>query len=156
MLKDLFLLVHPTTGILGSLAAVWVFVETVKVDADGLRRIKFASMTAAALMVLTWLAGGVWDWVYYAGDMEFVDKGIWAPVGDAAMEFKEHYMAVVLLLAVYLPIAAFRGYLPTSRGERLLVLSVSGLLALSGLAMEGAGAVLAMSVKSGLAQAAGG
>lgn len=156
MLKDLFLLVHPTTGVLGTFAALWVFVETVKMDADSLRRIKIASVTAAVLILLTWLAGGLWDWVFYPADMEFVDKGAWPAVGDAAMEFKEHFMAIVLLLAVYLPIATFRGHLQKSRGQRLVVLSVSGLLVLSGLAMEGAGAALAMAVKSGLAHVAGG
>lgn len=156
MLKDLLLLVHPTTGVLGSVAALWVFVETLKVDADGLRRIKIASMTAAILMVVTWFAGGIWDWVYYPADMEFVDKGAWAAVGDAAMEFKEHFFAIILLLAVYLPVLASRARLQTDAGDRLVMLSVSGLLALSGLAMEGAGAVLAMSVKSGLAAVAGG
>lgn len=156
MLKDVLLLVHPTTGVLGAIAALWVFVETMKVDAEGLRRIKIASVTAAALMAVTWVAGGGWDWVYSAGDMEFVDKGAWPAVGDAAMEFKEHYMAIILLLATYLPLAAFRGHLLESRGERLLVMSVSGLLALSGLGMEGAGAALAMAVKSGLFHAVGG
>lgn len=157
MLKDVLLLVHPTTGVLGALAALWVFVETLKVDAeDGVRRIKIASFTAAILMIVTWFAGGLWDWVFYPSDMEFVDKGAWAAVGDAAMEFKEHFFAIILLLAIYLPILASRGRLQTSAGDRLVMLSVSGLLALSGLAMEGAGAALAMSVKSGLAAVAGG
>ncbi len=147
MLKDLFILVHPTLGVLGVLAALWVFVEALKVNDDTLRRMKIASVTVAVLMLLTWPAGGVWDSLFYGADKAVIEKGPWAFLGDTAMETKEHLFVIVLLLSLYLPIVVFAGNLRASRGARLLTMTVAGLVVLSGLAMEGAGAVLGLSVK---------
>src|SRR3972149_2891460 len=102
MLKDIFLLAHPTTGVLGVLAALWVFVEALSVGGKSLRRMKIASVPAALLMLLTWPAGGVWDSLFYAADREFIERGPWAFVGDTVMEVKEHLFVPVLLLALYL------------------------------------------------------
>jgi hypothetical protein len=156
MFKDVFLLVHPTLGVLGVLAALWVFVEALKVDEKGLQRMKIASVTAALLMLLTWPAGGVWDSLFYAADREFIERGPWAFVGDTVMEVKEHLFVLVLLLALYLPILVFRANLIAERSARLATLVVAALVVLSGLAMEGAGAVLGLSVKTALISLTGG
>ncbi len=79
-----------------------------------------------------------------------LSKGSWAFIGNAAMETKEHALAIVLLLALYLPIAVFSRGLISKPGNRLIVAAVSGLIVLSGLAMEGAGAVLGLSVRVGM------
>lgn len=149
MLKDIFLLVHPTFGVLGVLAALWVFVEALKVDEYALGRMKVASLVVAALMLLTWPTGGLWDSWFFEADMSVIEQGPWALVGDTVMETKEHLFVIVLLLAIYLPIIVFGGNLRASRGARLLTMTVAGLVVLSGLAMEGAGALLSLSVKVG-------
>ena len=46
------------------------------------------------------------------------------------MEFKEHLVALVLMLAFYLPIVVFRGNLPVDRESRLMAAVVSGLIVL--------------------------
>jgi len=150
MLKDALLLVHPTLGVLGVLAALWVFVEALKVDENALKRMKVASLVAAALILLTWPAGGIWDSLYYPVDKVVIEEGPWGFIGDTVMETKEHLFSIVLLLALYLPIIVFRGNLGADRSARLLTMAVAGLVVLSGLAMEGAGAVLGLSVKVGL------
>lgn len=155
MLKDVLILVHPTLGVLGVLAALWVFVEALKVDESALRRMKIASVTAAALMLLTWPTGGIWDSLFYAADKAVIEQGSWAFVGDTVMETKEHLFVIVLLLAIYLPIVVFGGNLRGSSGARVLTMTVAALVVLSGLAMEGAGAVLSLSVKVGLFQLVG-
>ncbi len=150
MLKDAFLLVHPTLGVLGAFAALWVFVEALKVDENALRRMKAASLVAAALMLLALSAGGIWDSLFFAADKAVIEKGPWGFIGGAVMETKEALIVIVLLLAVYLPIVVFRGNLGVDRSARLLTMTVAGLVVLSALAMEGAGAVLSLSVKAGL------
>lgn len=156
MLHDVLLLVHPTLGVLGVLASLWVFVEAIRLDPAGLRRMKIASLLVAMLIVATWLAGGLWDAAYFEADQEILAEGPWALIGNTGMEIKEHLFPIVLVLALYLPIAVFRGDLLSDRGNRFVVATVSGLVVLSGLAMEGVGALVAMSVKVALVQVRGG
>ena len=155
MLKDALLLVHPTLGVLGVLAALWVFVEALRVDEGALKRMKAASLAVVALMLLTWPAGGIWDSLFFDADMAVIEQGRWGFIGDTVMETKEHLFVIVLLLAAYLPVVVFRGDLLVSRGARILTMTVAGLIVLSGLAMEGAGAVLSLSVKVGLFELVG-
>jgi hypothetical protein len=61
------------------------------------------------------------------------------------METKEHLFFIPLILALYLPIAA-RANLVASRPARGMVLTTA-LIALSGVAIEGAGAVIKYGVK---------
>jgi hypothetical protein len=157
MSRDALLLIHPTLGALGVMAALWVFVETFWIDRTAaIRRIRYASLAVAALVTAAWFAGGLWDAVFFPSDQEVLTKGPWVFVGNTAMQAKEHAVAILLLLALYLPIAVFRGGLPARPGSRLIVHSVSGLIVLLGLGMEGAGAALALSVRVGLAASAGG
>ena len=101
-------------------------------------------------MLLTWPAGGIWDSLYYAADKAVIEKGPWALFGDTMMETKEHLFVIVLLLAIYLPIVVFLANPLASRGARVLTMTVAGLVVLSALAMEGAGAILGLSVKVAL------
>ncbi len=156
MPREALLLIHPTLGALGILASLWVFVEAMELDAAGLRRMKIASLVVPGLLVVTWFGGGLWDAAYYPADQKILDQGAWAFVGNTAMELKEHLFAIVLLLALYLPIMVFRGKPLVDRESRLMVSIVSGLIVLSGLVMEGAGAVLGLSVKVALIQRLGG
>ena len=152
MSRDVLLLIHPTLGAFGIFASLWVLVEVIGLDPAGLRRTRLAS----GLMLATWLGGGLWDAAYYPTDQKILDRGSWSFAGNTAMEFKEHLFALVLMLAFYLPIVVFRGNLPVDRDSRLMAAVVSGLIVLSGLAMEGAGAILGLSVKVALVQGVGG
>ncbi len=149
-MKDYLLLIHPTLGVFGLIAVLWVFVEVFNVDNNALRRMKIASLTAAVLILLTWPAGGVWDSFFYEADRAVLEQGSWAFIGDTVMETKEHLFVVVLLLSFYLPVVVFRAKLQTDKGARLLTMTVAGLMVLTILAMEASGAFLGLSVKVGL------
>jgi len=105
MSRDALVLIHPTLGVLGVMGALWVFVEAIRIDPGAIQRIKYASLVVAALMFATWFAGGLWDATYFSGDQGMLSQGPWAFVGNSAMETKEHAFVIVLLLALYLPIA---------------------------------------------------
>lgn len=152
MLKDALLLIHPTTGVLGAMAALWVLSESIRLDPSGLWRVRTASIISAVLFVTTWLAGGIWDQMNFDAERDFVAKGSWAFFGNTGMEMKEHLFPIIMLLALYLPIVAFRGNLAAERGHRVIIGIASLLVLLGALAMEGAGAILGLSVKIGLIQ----
>jgi hypothetical protein len=59
---------------------------------------------------------------------------------------KEHVIMILLMLATYLPIAAFHN-LAANKAARKLVLWVAGLVILIGMAMDGSGAIIGLGVK---------
>lgn len=149
-MREALLFVHPTLGVLGILSALWVFVEAYKLDESRLRRMRWVSLLGGGLFLLTWFSGGLWDAFFYEADRAVMQKGSWAFVGSTTMELKEHLFVVVLLLALYLPILAFAADLRHPATTRLPTMTVAALIVLLGLAMEGAGAVLAGSVHIGM------
>ncbi len=149
MLSDLILLAHPTFGALGILAAVWVFVEALNAQRDNQGRIHFASLATAGFIWASYLVGGYWYVMYYYADKARILAGPWPFAHDFVMETKEHVFLGLLVLATFLPIAAYNN-LASSRGARNLVLWSAAFVVLIGLAMEGAGAFIAMGVKLSL------
>jgi hypothetical protein len=149
MFKDLILLAHPTFGALGILAAVWVFVEALNAQRDNQGRIRFASLATAGFIWVSYVVGGYWYVTYYYADKARIVAGPWPFAHDFFMETKEHVFLGLLILATFLPIAAFN-HLASSKGARTLVLWSSASVVLMGLAMEGAGAFISMGVKLAL------
>lgn len=148
--KEIILMLHPTFGVLAILAAVWIFVEVLNAGTDNQARIKTASMVLAALMWLTYLVGGYWYVTFYAADKSVIMAGPWPFAHTFFMEIKEHLFFALLLISTYLPIAASGNQLLANKGARNLLLMLSGLVVLLGLAMEGSGAVVGLGVKMGL------
>ncbi len=66
------------------------------------------------------------------------------------MEAKEHLSFMFLVLGTYLPIVVNDNRPLAERGARTLTLTVTGLIVLLGLTMEGFGAVISLAVKRGL------
>lgn len=153
-MKDLLSLMHPTTGVLAMLAALWVFVDTLNAAEKSEARIKNVSIFCAVLMWLTYLLGGYWYVVYYGADKAIIKAGPWPFGHNFFMEAKEHLFLALLLLATYLPVAA--NNLAKSKAARKVTLWVAGLIALVSLAMEGAGAVIGMAVRLALLEGVGG
>jgi hypothetical protein len=149
MSSDLILLAHPTFGALGILAAVWVFVEVLNTRNSNRARIHVASLAAAGFIWASYLVGGYWYVTFYAADKAHILGGPWPFAHNFFMETKEHVFLGLLLLATFLPIAAYNNIV-ASRGARNLVLWSAAFVALMGLAMEGAGAFISMGVKVGL------
>jgi hypothetical protein len=150
-MKDMILFAHPTFGVLGILAAVWVFVEALNAGEDNAGRIRMAALAAAAFMVLAWIFAGYWYVNFYAPEKALILKGPWPWAHGLFMEIKEHVFFITLLLALYLPFAS-RQKLAGNVAARTMVLSVAALIAMSGFAIEGAGAVINYGVKVSLLQ----
>lgn len=156
MSHQVFLLIHPFFGGLATLAALWVFVEALNASAANEGRIKNAGLLTAACMWVTYVLGGYWYVVFYGADKAMIKEGPWAFAHGLFMESKEHIFLMLLVLSTFLAIAAYRG-VATNAGRRLVTLTVAGLVVVTGLAVEGAGAIIAMGVKvSLLAKQAGG
>jgi hypothetical protein len=152
--SDAILLAHAGFGVLGILAALWVFVEALNAREENATRIRNASMVVALLMIGAWILGGDWYLHYYPADKALILKGPWPFAHNLFMETKEHLFFLTLILALYLPIAAFEK-LHANPNARKMVLWVAMLIALSGFAIEGFGGVINHGAKLALARDAG-
>jgi hypothetical protein len=149
MSNETILLLHPTFGVLGMIAAVWLFVDTLNASPSNVARIRSAAMVCAVLIWLAYIAGGYWYVMFYGADKAVILDGPWPFAHALFMETKEHLFFMVLLLATFLPIAATPNVV--QRGaSRSVVLWSSALVVLMGLGMEGAGAIISMGAKVGL------
>ena len=152
--SDVILFSHPTFGVLGVLAAVWVFVEALNADDANKDRIRLACYTVTVCIVLAWILGGYWYTHFYGADKAEIVKGPVPWAHSIFMETKEHLFFIPAILALYLP---FVGRLNLARNAkaRVMTLVVSGLIVLNGLAIEGAGAIINFGAKAAYMHAAG-
>lgn len=154
-LSDVILMAHATLGVLGTLCALWVFVEALNAsDSNGPRTLAAARLSAL-FMAATAFVGGYWYVRFYPADRAMILKGPWPFAHNLFMETKEHLFFAVLILALYLPVAAAEK-LYANAAARRMVLCVASLIVLSGLAMEGAGAIINHGAKLAFRAAAGG
>jgi hypothetical protein len=154
-LSDVLLLAHSTFGVLGTLAAVWVFVETLNAGEENSGRTRSAALIAALSMTATWILGGYWYVHFYPFDRALILKGPWPWAHTIFMETKEHLFFIPLILSFYLVIAA-REKLSANPPARKMVLCVAMLIVLSGLAIEGSGAIINHGAKIALVRSASG
>jgi hypothetical protein len=147
------LLIHPTTGVLAVLCAVWLVTETYSPSPQNIARVHLAAKLVAVLMVLTWVAGGYFYTLHYAVEKAIILKGPWPWAHDFFMETKEHLFFIPLVLSLFLPFAVTSDLLK-SNGARNVVRATAALVILSSLAIEGAGAMINMGVKVGLMEPA--
>jgi hypothetical protein len=144
--NDAILLSHAGFGVLGCLGALWVFVEALNASRENASRIQRAALLTAVCMAAAWVFGGYWYVNFYAPEKALILKGPWPFSHNLFMETKEHLFFATAILAFFLPIAA-REKLYASGLARNLVLTVAGLILVTGLAVEGAGAVIDHGVK---------
>ncbi len=149
--SDVILLAHAAFGVTGCLAALWVFVEALNARPANAARIQTAAVIAALMMILGWICGGYWYVHFYPAEKALILGGPWPFAHNFFMETKEHLFFVVAVLAFLLPIAT-RESLHSNSAARTLVLSVSGLIVVTGLSVEGAGAIIDHGVKIALLQ----
>jgi len=150
--SDVILLAHAAFGVTGSLAAVWVFVEALNAQPSNADRLRKWALVVAACMVAAWICGGYWYVHFYPHEKALILKGPWPFAHNFFMETKEHLFFVTAILALLLPIAT-RERLYSNAAARKLVLSIAALIAITGLAVEGAGAVIDHGVKVALLRA---
>jgi hypothetical protein len=140
-ISDVILLGHAAFGVLGCLAALWVFVDTLNARRDNASRIRNAAVVVAVCMAAAWILGGYWYESYYPAEKAMILKGPWPLAHNLLMETKEHLFFITAILALFLPAAA-REKLYNNAPARRMVLSVAMLIAFTGLAVEGAGAAI--------------
>jgi hypothetical protein len=150
-ISDVILLAHAAFGVTGCLASLWVFVEVLNVRPANIGRLQTAAIVVAVCMAAAWICGGYWYVHFYPPEKALILKGPWPLAHNLFMETKEHLFFVTAILALLLPIAT-RGKLYSNPAACKLVLSVAGLIAITGLAVEGAGAVIDHGVKVALLQ----
>jgi hypothetical protein len=139
--SDIILFLHPTLGVLGMMAAVWVLVETANASDANEGRIRAAAWTVAGCVVGSYLLGGYWYVNYYYAEKAAILKGPWTFAHTFFMESKEHVFFGLLVLALLLPIVA-RQRLAAVRSAKVMTMVVAVLVIGNALAMEGAGAII--------------
>jgi hypothetical protein len=139
--SDVILLAHATFGVLGTLSAVWVFVEALNARQENADRTRKAALFVAASMFVAWMLGGYWYLHFYSADKVMILKGPWPFAHNIFMETKEHLFFLTLILSFYLPIAAWEKLWANSNARKM-VLCVSMLVVLTGMAIEGSGAII--------------
>jgi hypothetical protein len=152
--SDVILLAHAGFGVLGVLSAVWVFVEALNAREQNSKRTHIAALVVTGCMAAAWILGGNWYLRFYPADKALILRGPWPFAHSLFMETKEHLFFLVMILSLYLPIAASEK-LYAKGTARKLVLWVALLIVLNGLAIEGFGAVVNHGAKIALSLAVG-
>lgn len=152
MLSNILILIHPALGMFAILCTVWLLLEAINATAQNQHRIQKVSLYVAILMFLTWIIGGYWYVVFYHTDKAIILQGTWPFAHSFFMEVKEHLFFIVLILALYLPLIAKRNMLYTNELARRLLITVSTIVIVLSLFIEGAGAIISQGVKVSLDQ----
>jgi hypothetical protein len=147
--SDVILLSHATFGVAGCLAALWVFVEVLNARPENSGRIRTASLMTSVCIAAAWICGGYWYVHFYPPEKALILAGPWPFAHNVFMETKEHLFFITAILAFLLPTTT-REKLYSNPAARKLVLCVAGLTAITGLAVEGAGAIIDHGVKVAL------
>jgi hypothetical protein len=149
--SDVVLLAHAAFGVTGCLAALWVLVETLNAHPENAARIRTAAFVTAFCMAGAWICGGYWYVHFYPPEKALILKGPWPFAHNLFMETKEHLFFITGILALLLPVAT-REKLWSNALARKLVLAVATMIVVTGLVVEGAGAVINHGVKIALLQ----
>ncbi len=149
---DAVLLFHAAFGVTGCLAALWVLVETINANPGNSTRIRTAALATASCMSAAWICGGYWYVHFYPPEKTLILNGPWPFAHNLVMETKEHLFFITAILSLLLPVAT-REKLCSNASARELVLTVAALIVVTGLTVEGAGAVVDHGVKLALLRA---
>jgi uncharacterized membrane protein len=138
-------MVHVLFGVLGIILAVALLVYVLNMSEKNIPRIRSLSLYTALSIIVSYVIGGWWYVVYYAHERDVIRAGAWKWAHTFFMEFKEHFFFVLLFLSILLPIIAYRNDLMVPENRRLLVI-VTAIIVLIGLAVDGSGAIISRGV----------
>ena len=142
------LMVHVLFGVLGIILAVALLVYVLNTSEKNIPRIRSLSLWTALSMILSYVIGGWWYVVHYPAERAIVRAGQWSWAHTFFMEWKEHVFFSLLFLSVLLPIIAYRNDLMVPENRRLMVI-VTAIIVLIGLAVDGSGAIISRGVVVG-------
>jgi hypothetical protein len=134
---------------MGCLAALWVFLEALNAQPGNAGRTRAAALVTAVSMAAAWICGGYWYIHFYPAEKALILQGPWPFAHNLFMETKEHLFLITGMLAFLLPVVT-REKLDSNAAARKLVLTVAALIVITGLAVEGAGAVIEHGAKVAL------
>jgi hypothetical protein len=147
--SDAILFAHAGFGVMGCLAALWVFLEALNAQPGNAGRTRAAALVTAVSMAAAWICGGYWYIHFYPAEKALILQGPWPFAHNLFMETKEHLFLITGMLAFLLPVVT-REKLDSNAAARKLVLTVAALIVITGLAVEGAGAVIEHGAKVAL------
>jgi fructose-specific phosphotransferase system IIC component len=75
MISDIILFSHPTLGVLGTMAALWVLVEALNASDGNRVRTVLAALAVTLLFILAAVAGGYWCVTYYGPEKAVILAG---------------------------------------------------------------------------------
>jgi hypothetical protein len=139
------IMVHVLFGVLGIILAVALLVYVLNISEKNIPKIKSLSLWTALSMIASYVLGGWWYVVYYVHERDVIRSGAWKWAHTFFMEWKEHVFFALLFLSVLLPVIAYRNDLMVPENRKLLLL-VTWLIVLIGLAVDGSGAVISRGV----------
>lgn len=139
------LMLHVLFGVLGILLAVALLVYILNASEKNIPKIKSISLLTGLSMALSYLIGGWWYVTYYAAERDIIRAGPWKWAHTFFMEWKEHFFFALLFLSILLPVIAYRNDLSVLENRRLLLV-VTLLVVVIGLAMDGSGAIISRGV----------
>ena len=139
--SDIILLAHAAFGITGIIAALWVFVEALNARPENAGRVRAGALMTTLFIAGAWICGGYWYVQFYPAEKTLILKGPWPFAHNIFMETKEHLFFVTGILAILLPIAT-RENLFANTAARKLVLVTAAMIVVTGMVVEGAGAVI--------------
>lgn len=142
------LLAHVFFGVLGVLLAIALLVYVINVNEKNISRVRSLSLSTAVSIVIAYIVGGWWYVVNYAQEREIIKAGAWKWAHSFVMEWKEHAFFALLFLSILLPIIAYRNDLIVPENRRLMLI-VTWLVILLGLAMDGSGGIISRGVVVG-------
>jgi len=138
-------MVHVLFGVLGIILAVALLVYVLNMSEKNIPMIRSLSLWTAVSMILSYVIGGGWYVVYYVHERDIIRAGPWKWAHTFFMEWKEHFFFALLFLSILLPIIAYRNDLMVPENRRLMVI-VTAIIVLIGLAVDGSGAVISRGV----------
>jgi hypothetical protein len=147
--SDVILLAHAAFGGTGCLAALWVFVDALNAAPTNRGRMRTGALLTALAVAAAGICGGFWYVHFYPAVKALILQGPWPFAHNFVMETKEHLFFVTAILALLLPIAT-HGKAHANAAVRQLVMALAGLIVITGLTVEGAGAVINHGVKAAL------
>lgn len=142
------IMVHVLFGVLGIILAVALLVYVLNMSEKNIPKIRSLSLYTAVSICLSYVIGGWWYVVYYASERDIIRAGPWKWAHTFFMEYKEHLFFALLFLSILLPIIAYRNDLMVPENRRLLLI-VTLLVVVIGLAMDGSGALISRGVVVG-------
>jgi hypothetical protein len=143
-------LFHVVFGMFGILAALWLYVEALNSSEVNQGRMRVAATLIPIFIWLSWIIGGYYYVKYYPASRAVILAGPLPWAHKFFMEIKEHLFFMVLWAATFVPFLVYQEKLLSDRGSRTLLLTVTAVIVILGLIMDGSGAIIIMGEKCGL------